>query len=554
MSCSEREANGSGAGVPRNRVRPWRTHMRRAKRWTIVLLVLALPAVSAVERAGTGWAQAKHGGTLVMVHTDPGVMNPILESAWPHFPRMSFNGLIDYDPQGNIIPGLATSWQISPDNLTYTFQLRPDVKWHDGKPLTAEDVKFTVQKILDPKVSSRLSLYFQAVKEVQVPGPHTVVFKLKEPDPVFLANLWSGILPKHIWEKEDFAKSQYNVIPVGSGPWKVKEWVRGDHMTFEANPDYFQGKPYLDRIIVKVIPDATVAFAALEKGDVDYLPFKGVVGGPPYQLVDRLKQNPNLEVKVYEVSSMQRLFFRNDKVPFNNPKVRQAIAHAIDRRFIIQKLLFGYGQISNSEVPPAMKEAYNPKVPQYEYDVAKANQLLDEAGLRRGTDGVRFKTHIYGTPGVRAILSEILKEQLKAVGISTDIIINEWTTYYNAIRQTRTVDGMFTIFSLPTIPDPTTEAPRYHSKEIKAGGFNYLFYSNPRVDAIIDDAQRTLDREKRVRLFHEYQDILARDVPMIPLYVLSGVDVWNKKFVGFQVSEWGGASLTFLDKVWKRGE
>jgi peptide/nickel transport system substrate-binding protein len=363
------------------------------------------------------------------------------------------------------------------------------------------------------------------------------VFKLKEPDPVFLANQWSGILPKHIWEKEDFAKSNYNVIPVGSGPWKVKEWVRGDHMTFEANAEYFGGKPYLDRIVMKVIPDATVAFAALEKGDVDYLPFKGVVGGPPYQLVDRLKQSPNLEVKVYEVSSMQRLFFRNDKPPFNNPKVRQAIAHAIDRKFIIQRLLFGYGQISNSEVAPAMKEVFNAKVPQYDFDVAKANQMLDEAGLRKGADGVRLKTRIYGTPGVRAIMS---------------IVINEWTTYYNAVRQTRTVDGVFTIFSLPNVPDPTTESPRYHSKEIRPGGFNYLFYSNPRIDAIIDETQRTLDREKRVKLLYEYQDILARDVPFIPLYVLAGVDVWNKKFTGFQVSEWGGASLTFLDKVWKK--
>jgi len=305
---------------------------------------------------------------------------------------------------------------------------------------------------------------------------------------------------------------------------------------------------------VKVIPDATVSYAALEKGDVDYVPFKGIVGGPPYQLVDRLKQAQNLEVNVYDVSSMQRLFFRNDKPPLNNLKVRQAIAHAINKQFIIQKLLFGYGQIANSEVPPAMKEFYNPKVPQYEYDVAKANKLLDEAGLAKGADGVRFKTHIYGTPGVRAILSDILKEQLKAVGISADIVVNEWTTYYSAIRQTRTVDGMFTIFSLPTIPDPTTEAPRYYSKEIKPGGFDYLFYSNARVDAIIDDAMHTLDHEKRVRLLQEYQDILARDVPMIPLYVLAGVDISNKKFVGFKVSEWGGASLTFLDKVWKKGE
>ena len=252
-------------------------------------------------------------------------------------------------------------------------------------------------------------------------------------------------------------------MAVGSGPWKVKEWVRGDHMTFEANADYFQGRPHLDRIIMKVIPDATVAYAALEKGDVHYIPFKGVVGGPPYQLVDRLKQSRHLEVNVYEVSSMQRLFFRNDKPPFNNLKVRQAVAHAIDRKFIIQKLLFGHGQIAHSEVAPAMKESYNPNVTQYAYDVAKANQLLDEAGLRRGADGVRFKTRIYGTPGSGRSCRRSSRSSSRP-GIAADITINEWTTYYNAIRQTRTAEGLFSIFSLPTIPDPTTEAPRYHSR------------------------------------------------------------------------------------------
>lgn len=523
--------------------------MRTPRRWRVGVVVLMLSLVHGPGGPGDVGAQSKPGGTLVMVHTDPGVMNPILEVGWPHFPRMSFNGLVDYDPQGNIVPGLATSWSISDDSLTYTFQLRKNVRWHDGKPLTADDVKFTFEKIHDRQTGSRLNLLFQSVKDVQAPNPHTVVFKLKEPDPVFLANLWNGILPRHVWEKEDFAKSQYNVTPVGSGPWKLKEWVRGDRMTFEANLDYFQGRPALDRIIVKVIPDVTVAFAALEKGDVHYLPFKGVVGGPPYQLVDRLKQNPNLEVKVYEVSSMQRLFFRNDKPPFNNLKVRQAVAHAINKRFILEKLLFGYGQVANSEVAPAMKWAHNPSVVQYDHDPAKANQLLDEAGYRRGPDGVRFKTRIYGTPGVRAILSGILKEQLRAVGITADIVVNEWTTYFNAIRQTRDVDGVFTIFSLPTIPDPTTEAPRYHSREIKPGGLNYLFYSNPRVDAIIDTSLTTLDPKKRSQLFHEYQELLARDLPMIPLYVMTGVDIWNKRFDGFQVSEWGGASLTFLDRV-----
>jgi peptide/nickel transport system substrate-binding protein len=168
-----------------------------------------------------------------------------------------------------------------------------------------------------------------------------------------------------------------------------------------------------------------------------------------------------------------------------------------------------------------MKEVFNAKVPQYDYDVAKANQMLDEAGVKRGSDGVRFKTTIYGTPGVRAILSEILKEQLRAVGISADIVINEWTTFYAAVRQTRTADGIFTIFSLPNVPDPMTESPRYYSKEIRPGGAT-ISSATPR-----GRHHRRCPADGRSRqawLLYEYQDILARDVPMIPLYVLAGVD------------------------------
>jgi peptide/nickel transport system substrate-binding protein len=526
--------------------------MHVAKPWWMMLLTLALWLMATLDSPDVGWGQPKYGGTLVMVHTDPDLMNPVATPGWIQFQRMSFNGLIDYDAQGNIVPSIATSWKISDDGLTYTFQLRQDVKWHDGQTLTAEDVKFTYEKILDPQIASRFNLNFQAVKDIQTPSPSTVVVTLKGPDPVFLANLWAGIIPKHIWEKEDFAKSPYNISPVGSGPWKLKEWVRGDHMIFDANPDYFQGRPYLDRVIVKVIPDATVAFAALEKGDVDYFPFTGVIGGPPYQLVNRLKQSPRLEVKVFDVVSTQRLFFRNDRPPFNNLKVRQAVAHAINKRFIVDKLLFGYGQITHSEVPSALPWAHNPEVPQYNYDVAKANQLLDEAGYPRGAGGIRFRTHIYGNPGVRAILSEILKEQLKAVGIAADVVINEWASYINAIRNTREIDGVFTIFSLQSVPDPSIEAIRYHSTQIKPGGQNYLFYSNPRVDAIIDETQSTLDQQKRTQLFYEYQDILAREVPMIPLYTLTGVDIWNKKFDGFGVTQWGGGAITFLEKVWQK--
>ncbi len=200
--------------------------MPLAKRQWMMRLTLALWLLATFGSPSVGWGQPKYGGTLVMVHTDPDLMNPVATPGWLQFQRMSFNGLIDYDAQGNIVPSVATSWEISEDGLTYTFQLRQDVKWHDGKALTAGDVQFTYEKILDPQIASRFNLNFQAVQDVQAPSPSTVVITLKQPDPVFLAHLWAGIIPRHIWEKEDFAKSQYNVRPVGSGPWKITS--RGD--------------------------------------------------------------------------------------------------------------------------------------------------------------------------------------------------------------------------------------------------------------------------------------------------------------------------------------
>ncbi len=166
--------------------------MRFAKSWWMMLLMLVLWLISTFGSPGVGWGQPKYGGTLVMVHNDPDLMNPVATPGWIQFQRMSFNGLIDYDAEGNIVPGLATAWEISEDGLTYTFHLRQDVKWHDGKALTAEDVQFTYEKILDPQIASRFNLPFQSVKDVQTPSPSTVVITLKQPDPVFLAQMWDG--------------------------------------------------------------------------------------------------------------------------------------------------------------------------------------------------------------------------------------------------------------------------------------------------------------------------------------------------------------------------
>jgi peptide/nickel transport system substrate-binding protein len=509
----------------------------------VTFLFMTIPKTDRVE------AQSKYGGTLVMVYHDPGVFNPIMEWGFQAVTAMCFDGLIGFDKEGNLESALAESWEISQNGKTYKFKLRRDIKWHDGKPFSAEDVKFTFDTILDPGKGIPYRKYFEAIDKVSVPDGSTVVFELKEPSAPILYRFWVGIIPKHIWEKEDLQKSKYNIEPVGTGPWKLIEWLKMDHVLFEANKDYYKGRPFIDKIVMKTIPDASVAFAALERGDVDYFPFGGIVGGLPYQQIDPLKTKENLVVNTFEVSSTQQLFFRVDEPPFNNLKVRQAVAHAIDREFIIQNMLFGYGNIVHSVVPPTVKWAYNSNVPKYEYDVNKANRLLDEAGYPRKSGGERFKTTIYGTPGPRKTLSEILKQQLRVVGINADLQIADWTTYINQIRVERNNHGLWTVILIPKIPDPDEGVLYYHSSAISSGGTNPSMYSNPKLDSIVNDAKFVTDVSVRKKLYYEYQDILATDLPAFPLYLPQGVDIWNKKFTGFYSLDFGGGSLSCLPKV-----
>jgi peptide/nickel transport system substrate-binding protein len=514
-----------------------------------VVVVAAL--VAAVAGLAGAQGQPRPGGTLVAAQYEPGWWNPLLEAGAPYINRLVYIGLTDYDKDGNVAPGLAQSWTVARDGLTYTFALRRDVKWHDGKPVTAADVKFTYEKILDPKSGSWLRGFFDPVTAVETPDDYTVVLKLRAPSATLIYNTWHGILPRHVWEKEDLAKSTYNTSPVGTGPFKVVSWARGDHVVLAPNETYFRGRPYLDKLILKTIPDTAVTFVALERGEVHYLPPFGIIGGVPYHQVKALEAKPQLQVSVTETTQAQHLYMRLDRPPFDNLKVRQAVAHAINKKELADRMTAGFGKVLETRVPPVIGWAYNANVKTYPHDVALANRLLDEAGVKRGPDGVRFKTHLYATPGARVIMCELLREQLRAVGITADIVTSEWNTYIAAIRDKRSVDGLWSIYHPTYIPDPEILLNTYWSKEIKPGGRNYLFYSNPRMDRLIEQAATTVERAERGKLLREVQDIAAADVANIPLFVQPTVEVWNKKFRGFQPLEYGGGSLGFLEKVWQ---
>lgn len=512
--------------------------------WAVVLAVAVVPSLPCL-------AEPTYGGTLVLTSTDPARMNPVLQWDFRQVVNLVYEGLVEFDLDGNPIPLLADQWTISTDGLTYTFTLKPGVLFSDGKALTADDVVFTYELILEPGSVSPFASEFEVVESVRAVSPLTVEFRLSGPQATFLGKLWLGILPKHIWENESLMESRFNTQPIGTGPWVLESWTRLDTMRFRANELYHDGRPYLDALVLKVIPDATVAFAALQRGDIDFLPFTGIVGGVPYEQIPALKANRNLVVHLYEVPQPQTLWLRVDEPPFDNLLVRHAIAHAIDREFIVERLLFGYGIVEHSQVPRPIGWAYNPDVRRYEYDPATAEQLLDAAGFPRGANGVRFETTIYGTPGARQVLCELLQEYFRAIGISAKIDISDWTTYMNKVRNDRTARGMWSIIAIPALPDPDLGTIYVASEEIKPGGRNPSQYSNPRVDELIALGRTTTDQAERREIYLEYQEILAEDCPGIPLYILTAVDVWNARFTGFCPTQWGAGSFKCLRLVYE---
>jgi peptide/nickel transport system substrate-binding protein len=298
--------------------------------------------------------------------------------------------------------------------------------------------------------------------------------------------------------------------------------------------------------------DSSVAAVALERGEVDYLTPFGIIGGAPYNLVKTLEQRPNLQVRVSETTQTQYLYMRIDKPPFDNVKVRQAIAHAINKQEVSDRTTAGYGKPLDSRVPPLIGWAHEPNVPVYRYDVAQANRLLDEAGFKRGPDGIRFKTKIHANPGPRLIMSELFREQLRAVGIDAEIVTSDWAAYIGGIRDRRTVEGMWTLWQATYIPDPEILLYTFWSKEIKPSGRNYVFYTSPVMDRLLDQSFTTVERAPRGAVIREIQKVAAADVAgVIPLFVQPVVEVWNKKFKGIQFIEYGGSSYTFLEKVWQ---
>jgi peptide/nickel transport system substrate-binding protein len=530
------------------------------------LLALARFIVLACAAAALpAYAQEpRRGGTLTYTyHPEPTALSTIATSAVPVaiISTKIFESLLEYEgPALTPKPGLAQSWTVDANQRIYTFKLRPGVKWHDGAPFTSADVKFSVEKIVRP-LHSRGKVYFGNVAIIETPDPLTVVFKLTEPVPFFLKSFQPGespMFPKHILEKlnVDDARavrsSAFMQNPVGTGPFRLKEWKKGSHITLERFPDYWKkGRPYLDQVVLKVIPDGAARSIALENGEVDLAPMSAV----PQADIQRLAALKQLELSDKGAEGLGPLLWLEVNLrekPLSDKRVRQAISLALDRRKIVDIIWFGQGKPANGPIVSG-NPYYNKALKPLAYDPKAANKLLDDAGYKRGANNMRFKLQQnflpYGESWVR--LGEYVRQELGKVGIEVETQSLDLGGWLKKIYTDW--DYGFTSNFTHNYSDPSIGTQRsFVSGTIAKGATftNSMNYRNPRIDDLYAQALVEVDATKRRRMFDEVQVILNDELPVIFLVEIAYSHLWNRKVQGLITN--GISMYSSWDGVWKQ--
>lgn len=464
---------------------------------------------------------SRRGGTLVIaLSDDPGHFNPGITTGFNvHAVTGSiFNGLVELDDNANPHPDLAESWDVSDDSTQFTFHLAEGVRWHDGEPMTSADVKFTFENVLLNYHSRTKGGLSGILESIDTPDDHTVVFNFTQPYAALLQRLNSTeapILPKHIYEGvDDVQTADANLSPVGTGPFKLVSYEIDHEITLVRNDDYFkEGLPYVDRVVFRVIPDQNTQVLALEEGEVDYI--WRVPGGE----IERLSGDD--AITLHNVNSgpgggfcIPTLTFNSDREIFSDIRVRQAIAHAVNRDQMVAQVLFGQGRVATGPINSQMAFAYTDEVTSYPYDVDRANALLDEAGY--ASAGTRFTIDLlHFSFGVFPKYGEVMRQNLAEVGIDVEVTPLDRSAFIPRVFGDRDFDT--NIISYCNNTDPSIGVARmYVSSNIGDIPFsNGAAYVNPQIDQLFDEAASTPDVARRGELYGEIQRILTAELPYL---------------------------------------
>jgi peptide/nickel transport system substrate-binding protein len=446
-----------------------------------------------------------------------------------------FDGLVSYDLNLQPVAALATAWQTSADGKTLRLTLRQGVRWHDGQPFSSADVAWTLQEVWK-KLHPFGRAAFANVERVETPDPHTVVLRLSAPAPYILNYINSygaQVLPRHLYQGQDVLTHPRNNAPVGTGPFMFKEWVKGSHVRLERNPHYWAGgQPYLDGIVFKFISDAAARTVALEAGEVDVALGSIVPLTNLNRFKDAQKYRLNLDDGRY-LSTIFLLQFNVRRPYFQDKRVRQAFAHAIDKKALLRVVFLNYGRVATGPVPSSVVNYYSDQVRHYDYDVRRAQDLLDQAGLQPGADGKRLRIRLdfdgFGGPiGARA--GEFIKQALARIGVELELRSGDTATYLRRIFTEQDYDLM--VSSLHRLPDPTLGVQRlYWSENIRKGvpWTNGSGYANAELDRVMEAAAVEPDADRRRALIVQWQQIVQDELPLIELIEQTWVTVQSAR-------------------------
>jgi len=526
----------------------------------VALGAAALPgSLEFASAAGPSAAPApKRGGTFKIPVT--ATVNP-----WPPIGTIQnlmvnkslFNGLLRYSPvDWSPQPDLAERWEVSPDGLTWTFHLRDGVTWHDGQPFTADDVKYSIETYADPKVNSILRGNFAPVARVDVVNPTTVRVLTKTPYSSFVELLCylAFMMPKHLLEGQEFTPTKFPQAfvrrPIGTGPFKFAEHVPGDHFTVVANDRYYEGRPYLDAVIYKTVRDLDATIVQVKAGELD-------IAFPTIAQLPAVQNAPNLTV-IERGTIDLRYFNINPKDPrigkwYRDRAVRQALAHAINSKGIIQQVAGGKADRSNGPMPPAYKSWYVPTAAVFEYDPEQAKKMLAEAGFKAGPDGILAKdgqrfSFIFNTDQgqpEREQTSLIVQQNLKDVGIDAQFQTQEFNNFmlHQRVQVDYTAQCFYQVFAA---------TPDLYSYWGTNGSFNVWGYANPDVDRLYQQGLETFDAGKRHAIYRQLYQLMAEDQAVNFIYHPRELQAISKKVHGFAQTDYRDA-LLYLSRVWLEG-
>jgi len=512
-----------------------RTHLRL---WALLLLLALLPiwdCGQGEQEAPEGHQSSRYGGTLVVgIRVDVDALNELVSTSAvaQDIIELLFLRLTEYDENLNIVPKLAESWEFSSDHRVLTYHLRRDVFWTDGLPTTAHDVAYTYELMADPVIAYPGISDFDFVERVEVMDDYTINFIFKKPYADQLGDTRLVVLPKHLLEKvppDKMKFADFNRKPVGNGPFKLESWASQDRLILVPNDGYYEGRPPLDRVVFRVIPDETTRRVELETGGIDLLPTV------PTSDQGRWMEDDRLRVWKYPGRDYVYVGWNLLNPLFGDKRVRRALTMAIDREGIIQGLRFGLGQLCTGPIVPT-SWAYNESIRPYPFDPERAKRLLAEVGWRdsdgdglldRGGYPFSFTMTIITDNRISEEVSTVIQAAFQDLGLRMDIKSLEWNVFLNK-TQAKEFDACILAWRGSFVINPT---PVWHSKSIQ-GKYNYISFSNPEVDDLIERGRLAVDREAAKKIWYRFQEIIAEEQPYTFLYVAQDCHAIHRRFRG----------------------